>query len=233
MNSKCAGVYYEQGNRDYNQDSLTLQKVYTLKGELLMAVVCDGLGGMDCGEIASGYICEKLSCWFYEELIDLYAENCGIKVIINSINRLLTGCHYDLINYGINNNIKTGSTVSLFLALNKKYIVLGNGDSFSGKISNKTERYLNKLNIYSKSLQSCIGIGNYYKPFIKTGFINYNDSFMLFTDGFYHNLNIRKLCNQVKNIETDEMADKILKTIGKHNISCGENDNMSAILIKY
>ena len=45
-------VYWEQGGRSVNQDSLTLQQAFTRRGRVMLAVVSDGIGGLMEGENA-------------------------------------------------------------------------------------------------------------------------------------------------------------------------------------
>ena len=39
--------------KDTNQDSLCLKQAQTDKGNILLAIVCDGMGGLEKGEVAS------------------------------------------------------------------------------------------------------------------------------------------------------------------------------------
>ncbi|MDE7246476.1 MAG: hypothetical protein K2N43_01165, partial [Lachnospiraceae bacterium] len=52
-----------------NQDAVLLQQVLTRKGRVLMAAVCDGMGGISFGEEVSGYVAEKLRECFYRDLL--------------------------------------------------------------------------------------------------------------------------------------------------------------------
>ena len=47
------GYVYESGLRPNNQDALLVRSTKLAQGELVMAVVCDGMGGEECGEQAS------------------------------------------------------------------------------------------------------------------------------------------------------------------------------------
>ena len=64
------GVYWERGRRAMrNQDSVVLLQVLTARGRVLMAAVCDGMGGLEQGETASGYVTRRLQEWFYASLL--------------------------------------------------------------------------------------------------------------------------------------------------------------------
>ena len=72
-----SGVYWDKGNRKLNQDSITFQQVITGKGRAAMAVVSDGIGGLDEGEIASGFLIEKLVENFYGQIVSLLGREIG------------------------------------------------------------------------------------------------------------------------------------------------------------
>lgn len=131
------GCLYERGLRESNQDSIALHKIVTLYGEAALAVVCDGMGGMDEGETASGYVAERISCWFYEELPMLLERRVGMKGIARSIERKLFHLHFDLKEYGKRKKIVTGTTVSILLTTDKKYLICHLGDSTIYRINRK------------------------------------------------------------------------------------------------
>lgn len=59
----------DMGNgRDSNQDSYLLKEEEICGQQILMAVMCDGMGGLSRGEIASGYIVGSLDRWFAHTL---------------------------------------------------------------------------------------------------------------------------------------------------------------------
>lgn len=54
--------------KDTNQDSYCVLQAETENGDVLMATVCDGLGGLESGELASATIVKAFAKWFEEEL---------------------------------------------------------------------------------------------------------------------------------------------------------------------
>ena len=54
--------------RRTNQDACCVQVAETPFGELLMAIVCDGVGGLAAGELASSTVAYRFAQWFNEEL---------------------------------------------------------------------------------------------------------------------------------------------------------------------
>lgn len=64
--------------KDTNQDSILIKHADSQVGELVLAVICDGMGGLAKGELASATVIREFSRWFDEELpfeltnLDLY-----------------------------------------------------------------------------------------------------------------------------------------------------------------
>ena len=51
-----------------NQDSVLVKHASTDLGEVVMAIICDGMGGLQKGELASATVVRAFSKWFEEEL---------------------------------------------------------------------------------------------------------------------------------------------------------------------
>ena len=51
-----------------NQDSVLIKHGEAKVGEILLAVICDGMGGLEKGELASATVIRAFSKWFDEEL---------------------------------------------------------------------------------------------------------------------------------------------------------------------
>ena len=54
--------------KDVNQDSFSVQKMLIHGKEVLLAVVCDGMGGLEKGEVASVMVSARFEKWFAQEL---------------------------------------------------------------------------------------------------------------------------------------------------------------------
>ncbi len=88
-------AYWDRGMRDGNQDSISLQEV-RMKGKMVVfALVCDGIGGLEQGEKASGFVAEKMTEWFYREAIVMLKrrksrkkiEKSGLRIYMAAIGR--------------------------------------------------------------------------------------------------------------------------------------------------
>ena len=63
-----------------NQDSLIIKHGKSDRGEILMAIICDGMGGLAKGELASAAVIREFAKWFEEEL-PFELENLDMRVI--------------------------------------------------------------------------------------------------------------------------------------------------------
>lgn len=142
-----------------NQDSLSIQKMQTKAGEILMAILCDGIGGLHHGEMASGYIVETLTIWFYEELPFLLKRNVAATVLQNQVLKQLYIIHGTLKNYGKKKGFHLGSTMSMLLIIRNRYYFFHIGDGktihiYSKPFSFRKNRYIcNELSNQNKFLQ--------------------------------------------------------------------------------
>ena len=57
-----------------NQDSVLIQVAQTKYGKVAFGVVCDGMGGLAKGELASATLIKEFAKWFMEDLKILLAE---------------------------------------------------------------------------------------------------------------------------------------------------------------
>ena len=67
-------------SKDTNQDSVLIKHATVDGEEILLAVVCDGMGGLSKGELASATVIRAFSKWFDEEL-PFELENVDLQVI--------------------------------------------------------------------------------------------------------------------------------------------------------
>ena len=82
--------------RPSNQDAYLLRQKEKNGKLYLLAVVCDGMGGLKKGEIASNYIVEVLKQWFDETLFD-GLETMGIDMIEQNLIDLIRRINQNLL----------------------------------------------------------------------------------------------------------------------------------------
>ena len=158
--------------------------VHTAKGEVCLAVICDGIGGLEQGEIASGYCIERILEWFYRDFLDMYRMRWGLRKFRISIRRVLYQIHNELRNFSRKKEKHMGTTVSGILICNHQYMTFHLGDSSIKKIRRKEIKDLSKKQIDQKRrLEHCIGVGAFLPPLVCFGRIRRGDTFLISSDG--------------------------------------------------
>lgn len=230
-----SGAYWDKGLRSVNQDSIALQQAMTDRGRVLLAVVSDGIGGLAEGEIASGYLTERLTENFYGQTMSLIGRGKGWKELKKCLLRCLYDSNEGLKDYGEGKEIKLGATVSLLLVWKKRYLLMHLGDSriylhCGGRFGRKQIRLLTQDHCAKGGINRCIGSFPFHYPDIKTGRIYGKKGFLLCTDGFYRKMN-REAFEALApdEIGNEDQIYRRLKEIAAASLKKGEQDNMSAV----
>lgn len=147
-----------------NQDALLIKSAQTPDGEVGLFVVCDGMGGLSFGELASATVVRGLSHWFDEDLPGLLeettpnsaqnqtlentyargAQNDQHQAIIQSLENTIHELNGKIIAYGKNKNATMGTTLTALLVIGNKYYIAQVGDSRIYHIDNKSITQLTK-----------------------------------------------------------------------------------------
>lgn len=246
-----AGAFSDKGNfKDTNEDNILVKIGEDKNGDFGMFVVCDGLGGLDFGEIASNIAVMKLKEWWEEELIKIIKakREAEIPVILSSIFRKINEL---IIEYGAKKNKKLGTTISLIFMYSGRYYILHVGDSRIYSMKNGIEKltedhsyvaYKVKNNIMTPEqarisperhiLMQCVGVKSDIDIFKKNGNLSGNEIFIICSDGFYNKLKDEDI---IANILSDDFDDETLQKSANKLVQLarnrGEHDNISVILV--
>ena len=112
-----------------NQDSVLIKHASTDVGEVLMAVICDGMGGLSKGELASATVIREFSKWFDEEL-PYELENLDMQIIGAKWALLLKELNTKILDYSQSiGGDGVGTTFSGILFVDDKYVIAHVGDT--------------------------------------------------------------------------------------------------------
>lgn len=228
-----SGVYWNRGHRLNNEDSLALQQVLTCRGRVAMAVVCDGIGGLMEGEVASGFIVEQLIEYFYRQFAVLIGKGKGASIIRKCISRCFYEIGYEMRAYGKAKGIKLGTTVSMVLLWNHRYITAHLGDSRIYRLEGEKVKQITKDHSDGKhGLIKCMGSFAFQKPELHMGRIRKNQGLLLCTDGFYRRMKVSDDLWNPADIYEEQQITKRLEASAGQVQKLGEEDNLSAIYLK-
>lgn len=237
------GVYWERGGRaGHNQDSVVLQQVLTARGRVVMAAVCDGMGGLAQGETASGYVTRRLQEWFYESLLRAVQKRKAYWIIRRSLERLVYDMQEQLSRYAGQEKIRLGSTMTVLVLWEKTYLLWHLGDSRGYRVSASCRgRRAGSMHCLTtdhvrgrNQLTKCVGSFGYMRPDFKMGTCGSGQAFLLCSDGFRHYIGEQELADVLNPavIETEQQAERRLREIGEACMKRGETDNLSAVYFK-
>lgn len=80
--------------KETNQDSMSVKRLCTNQGTMVFAVLCDGMGGLSKGEVASAAVVKAFEQWMWQKLPQLASnpiESFALKLqweeVVQSHNR--------------------------------------------------------------------------------------------------------------------------------------------------
>lgn len=255
MNYKIA-VHTDVGiKKGTNQDSLCVKQAQTKNGNVLMAVMCDGMGGLEKGEIASATMINVFSTWFEKELPYCLANDDYVEEVRCYWARMMKTQNEVVAEYGRENNIQLGTTITAFLIFeNGQYIIGHVGDSRAYKVTDSIIEVITEdhtvvanevkhgrltpeqaaIDSRRNVLIQCIGASRIVEPEFYYGKCETNECYMLCSDGFRHEITMSEIKNAFApsvNLNENVMKNNIVRLV-EINKERNEQDNISAILIK-
>ena len=248
-----ACIYTDAGkSRKVNQDSVLVKVANSEKlGRISFVAVCDGMGGLPKGEVASCKVVRSLENWFHEELSlmqDLETERLW-DVIEVSWRRLIAKISGELRRYARHRKIDIGTTLTALLQIGDRYMLMNIGDSriyvaSKGEVIKLTKDHsvLQKkldegkitekeaLNDREKSvLLRCLGSMKTAEPDITRGVIKNDSTVIACSDGFWRTMEKTELysmlCPQMC-VTSEDMLEACKKLV-KKAYDRNETDNIS------
>lgn len=236
-----------------NQDSILILQAQTDQGPVLLAAVCDGMGGLAKGEVASAAVIRALVKWFKTSLPYLLAEGLTEGRLWQEWTKLINDCNDEISSYGAGLHIDLGTTLAAVLLVQNRYYIMNVGDSRVYIIADDTYQLTKDQTFIQQEIDAgrmtleeafsdprrsvllqCIGASRYIEPEFLYGEYPNNIVFMICSDGFRHVVSSEELYSclnpQIINSKADMKTQ--LENLIRLNISRGEDDNISALLVK-
>lgn len=236
-----------------NQDSLCAVIADSSYGESCLAVLCDGMGGMQLGEVASGIAVYRFRNWF-REVFPLLLEQYGFdrSRIMVSLKSEIEEVDQDLREYAKQQQVKMGTTLTLVLLTEREYLIAQLGDSraylLSDEIQMLTEdqsyvfrEYLEGRMTLEETrrhpkrnlLLQCIGGSKEAHPVFTTGTVEWGNRILLCSDGFVHENTEVELFNLLSSYgaKDKESLHTNLVSLVETAKAKGERDNISVMTI--
>ncbi|MBE7038160.1 MAG: serine/threonine-protein phosphatase [Ruminococcaceae bacterium] len=252
-------TFYISGTTDIgikksiNQDSFLIKKIKTSIGPVVFACICDGMGGLENGELASATVLHSFNDWINNTLPYLTTSPICKEKIFKQWEKIIKEDNNKIRQYGkLNNDIHLGTTLTAMLVTKKNYYIANIGDTRAYEISNKLTQLTKDHSLVQRQidekiitpeqaktaknqnvLTQCIGVNENVNPDFYFGKIRKNTTFMLCSDGFRHKLDECELELNFKSKQFKSQSDIKRKEellIG-YNKERGETDNITVTTI--
>ena len=236
-----------------NQDSMMIIKAESSGHKILFASVCDGMGGLAKGELASATMVRSLSAWFTERFPVMLAKGFSPDDVWDEWEQLVEFSNRALSNYAADNRTSLGTTCTALLLLDNLFYLMNVGDSRIYRISDNIYQLTKDQTVVQREIDAgrmtyeqaladpnrsvllqCIGATADVHPDYMSGVANPGDVFMLCCDGFRHVVYPNEFYNAFYPplMTSPQIMEQRLREITQLNIDRREDDNISAILIK-
>lgn len=241
-------------SKQINQDAFGLKIAKYHTKNIAFAILCDGMGGLKNGELASAFVVNIFSRWFETEFPDLLNDGkVDFAKIKDRWNMIVAEQGRKIMAYGQSNNISLGTTLSAILIVDNEYIFVQVGDSRIYKISDSVLQITKDQTVVAREVEmgrltpeqakndsrknvllQCIGASKTIVPEIQSGTLMENDVFLLCSDGFRHLITEEEMYGVVapKLLTNEKIMKKSLMDLIELNKSRQEKDNITALLVK-
>ena len=236
-----------------NQDSVLIETAATDYGQVLLSVVCDGMGGLAKGEVASAILIKAFSNWFHREFPEILYKGMEANTLRSSWTNLILEQNQKINEYGLNCNVSLGTTVAALLLIDNIYYIINVGDSrvyyLKDGITQMTvdqtfvqrEMDLGRMTLEEAKnhpkrnvLLQCIGASSVIEPDFYVGEFEKDSVFMMCSDGFRHVIYSEEFYERLKPelMVTEEKMKENAVYFTELNKSRREDDNISVALIR-
>lgn len=239
-------------SKDTNQDSILIKHATYRGGEVLLAIICDGMGGLSKGELASATVIRAFAKWFDEDL-PFELQNLELSVIGGKWSHMLKDLNLKILEYSkANGESSMGTTFSGLLLVNDEYVFAHVGDSRIYQIRNGVNQLTTDQTFVAREVKKgtmtleqakkdkrrnlllqCVGASDVVEPQVQMGKAE-KGAYMLCSDGFRHEITETEMFESLNPVNL--MNKNAMHSNAKYLIdlvkSRNEKDNISVILIK-
>lgn len=240
--------YTDQGEvRTSNQDSYCVKIADSGRGPAAMVVVCDGMGGLIQGELASAEVVRAFDSWFCHYLPALLETGLTNERLSAQWNGLIQGVNRAIRHYGESRGVSLGTTVTALLVAQGQYYLLHAGDCRAyllqrgGVLKLTADQTLAAREVRAGRLRAedlpqdprqhvltqCVGVGQVTPDFLSAPCPD-DCMFLLCSDGFYHTVTEGELARLSHQADHGARVQLELERFGGLCRSRGEGDNLTA-----
>lgn len=253
MNFIISGTTDIGTTKSTNQDSLSVKIMNTPQGRMVFAILCDGMGGLDKGEVASASVIRAFDKWVREELPSLCNAPIEDHVIRAQWEKIITEQNNTIKTYGARQGVRLGTTAVVMLITQNRYYILNVGDSRAYELSDNIKQLTADQTFVAREialgnmteeqalqdsrrnvLLQCVGASDEVYPDMFFGDTRENAVYMLCSDGFRHEISAQEMFEKLRPemLLDENMMNVNATSLIELNKMRKERDNISVVLVR-
>lgn len=236
-----------------NQDSFGVKVVNSPRGKVAFAVICDGMGGLEHGELASKEVVIAFNNWFSQDFARMvFEDSFQPELLFEQWTNIIENMNSRIGEYADRHGMMMGTTLSVVLIYRNQYYIGHVGDSRIYKLDHELYQVTRdhsvvaqevrmgrmteeeaKLDPRRSVLLQCIGASSVIEPQFEVGPIVEDTVFVLCSDGFVHFIEGEELKEAFSpgKIENKEQGNQICEDWIQKVIARGERDNITVVSV--
>lgn len=225
-----------------NEDSFLLRNYHSN----MLAIISDGVGGLESGELASGFIISSFDKWFDRNLYRL--DDLSIEEIKNILSNEIIKIHENLLDISEDRDKNFGATLTMLFTKGWDYFTAQVGDSRLYMLENGKTRQITSDQTVAEyervtgktisnlpesrkehTLMQCMGQRKVSPEYTK-GILPMEYTFLACSDGMSNTISLDEFDAALKD-DTSKSRDVLLR-LTEMARERGERDNITSIIIK-
>ncbi len=236
-----------------NQDSFCIKVAESLKEKISFVILCDGMGGLSKGELASATVIRRFSLWFDINMERLLKEELSSEILRKEWEEIILEQNGIISNYGKRHGEKLGTTLVALLIKNNFYYAINIGDSRIYEIYDSVKQITKDHTLVAREIErgniteeqaindprksvllQCVGASNTIDLDFFVNKIKKDSLFLICSDGFRNKISKKELFDvfNPKTLYSQEILKSKIRELIELNKVRKELDNITAIAIK-
>ena len=236
-----------------NQDSYCVRSYRTSQGRMVFAILCDGMGGLAKGEVASASVINAYLNWTENRLPQLCAAPLKAEDIRRDWLKLAVQYNEKIKYYGSCCGVSLGTTLTAILLTETDYYVINVGDSRTYELTSSLRQITKDHSFIAREMElgnmtaeeaktdprrnvllQCIGASETVEPDFFTGEAQKNAVYFLCSDGFRHEITPQEITDTLRptDMHSEAVMEQRLRELIEKNKARHERDNISVVAIR-
>lgn len=236
-----------------NQDALLIKTAQTNLGKVCLCVVCDGMGGLSNGELASATVIREMERWFEQQFPQNLQKGFDSEKMRLEWDNIVLEQNKKLAQYASARGLRMGTTVTALLIAGNKYYIMNVGDSRAYMLTDRVtlltkdqtfvqyeidngRMTLEEAAVHPQRnvLLQCVGASDSVIPDFFSGEACADTVFMLCSDGFRHVISDDEIYEKLNPyaLSSEQAMKENAVWLTELNKQRREPDNISVALVR-